>query len=370
MRIAYDQEAFYLQDYGGITRYIVRLVKELSRLGDDIKIIAPIHRNKYVSELPNSLFSGTYINWRPGKHSGSLARYNRYLARKRMGRWKPDIVHESYYSDSGVAPRDSRTVVTVYDMIYEIEPEWGLESELVTKDKRKSVERADHIICISKETRNELIKKFGIAESKTTVIYLGVDTEIPAGGVFLEDSSSRPFLLYVGQRGRYKNFSALLKAVSSSEKLKKDFDICAFGGGKFTNVEGKLIRDLGYTKDQVVQISGDDKVLRKLYQQAKAFVFPSLLEGFGLPPLESMAHSCPVISSNASVMPEILGSAAAYFDPTNIWEIKSVIEGVVYSKPTQMTLIENGRERIQNFTWSKCAELTREVYRKVLREKN
>ena len=169
MRIAVNQEVFFLQVYGGITRYFVRLADELARLGEDVKIFAPIHRNRYLQHLPNSMVSGWYFDKRLGRYTGSLGHYNRYLASRRIRRWKPDIIHETYYAASGSHPPGSKTVITVYDMIYEAMPE-AKEAVLVSSLKKASVERANHIICISEGTRRALIERFGVDESKTSVV--------------------------------------------------------------------------------------------------------------------------------------------------------------------------------------------------------
>ena len=123
-----------------------------------------------------------------------------------------------------------------------------------------------------------------------------------------------------------------------------------------------MIQKLGFLSGQVRYFGGEDIVLNQLYRKAQAYVHPSLLEGFGLPPLESMAHSCPVISSNSSVMPEILGDAAEYFDATDICDTRRAIEKVVYGVDVTKDLITKGRERVKKFTWARCAEETRAVY--------
>lgn len=381
MRIAFNQEAFYMLRYSGIPRYITRLTEELSRLGEEAHIFAPIHRNHFLRDLPSSLVSGWYFDWRPGRHTGSLGRVNKYLAKKRIEKWAPDVVHETYYSDLGTTPPGSRTVVTVYDMIYESVGEMPgalvdhsnplyipgkSEAHRVTEEKKKSVRRADHVICISEETRRELIERFEVDESMVSVIYLGVDIETGENNPSSKKMGEKPFLLYVSAaRPGYKNFAAVLRAVAFSPILQKDFNIYVFGGEKFCTAEHILMQDLGYVEGQVLHFGGDDLVLKDLYQRAHAFVHPALLEGFGLTALEAMAHSCPVISSNSSVMPEILGNAAEYFDPTDIDDVRRAIEQVAYTTEVRNDLIEKGKERVQRFTWSRCADETRRVYKEI-----
>ena len=104
-------------------------------------------------------------------------------------------------------------------------------------------------------------------------------------------------------------------------------------------------------------------MLGKLYDSARAFVYPSVYEGFGIPPLEAMAHSCPVISSNTSSMPEVIGGAAEYFDPLDIDDMKYAIEKVVYSESRIEILKALGERRLMSFSWDKCSQETLGVYR-------
>ena len=141
------------------------------------------------------------------------------------------------------------------------------------------------------------------------------------------------------------------------------FDIISFGGGMLTSDEQATIRSLGFKNGQVKQIGGDDSVLASLYKDAIAFVHPSLYEGFGIPPLEAMAFECPVISSNSSSMPEVIGHAGEYFDPKEPESIKVAIENVVFSQSRIRDLKAKGLERIQVFSWQKCAKETLAIYK-------
>jgi glycosyltransferase involved in cell wall biosynthesis len=106
--------------------------------------------------------------------------------------------------------------------------------------------------------------------------------------------------------------------------------------------------------------------LSEFYNQANIFVYPSLYEGFGLPPLEAMANNCAVASSNTSSMPEVIGNAGEFFDPYDLDDIKQAIENVVYSNKRTNELLSLGIKRASEFTWKKCAEKTLNVYKKYL----
>lgn len=209
-----------------------------------------------------------------------------------------------------------------------------------------------------------MISIYNIPSNKISVVLLGFD-------VFnkIEDNAceikknEKPFLLYVGSRAGYKNFSGLLKSVAQSNKLKKEFDIIAFGGGDFTADELKFINKLDFMENQVRQVNGDDILLGQYFRSARAFVYPSLYEGFGIPPLESMAHRCPVISSNTSSMPEVIGQAAEFFNPYCSDEVRNAIESVVFSDQRSAELIDLGENRLVDFSWAKCAKETLSVYK-------
>jgi glycosyltransferase involved in cell wall biosynthesis len=158
-------------------------------------------------------------------------------------------------------------------------------------------------------------------------------------------------------------------AVASKVELKNEFDLIAFGGGAFNKQERALIHKLGFDSSAVLQVSGDDGQLGSLYAKARAFVYPSVYEGFGLPLLEAMANDCPVVTSNSSSMPEVVGNAGEYFDPLKIEEQSSAICRVVFDDHYRGALIEAGRQRLQMFSWKRCALETQAIYQKVLTDK-
>jgi glycosyltransferase involved in cell wall biosynthesis len=366
MRIAYDHQIFGMQSYGGISRYFSKLAQEMVKLGEDIRIISPFYRNKYLSDFSSNVVRGHFIENFPHKTAGLFCDINRFGARLHMNVWKPDIVHETYYSPSATFQRGCAVVVTVYDMVHELFPDNYLPNDSTAQAKRLAVIRADHVFCISENTKRDLIALHDVKASKVTVVHLGFDSPQCE---YLSDYSppcSRPYLLYVGLRSGYKNFLGLLNEVAKSERLLADFDIVAFGGGSFSDGEKKVIHELGYQANQVIQIGGSDDLLWSVYRSARAFIYPSLYEGFGIPPLEAMSQNCPVISSNTSSMPEVIGNAAEYFDPNNINDMRWSIEKVVYSDSIISDLKSAGKIKLKAFSWSKCASETIDIYRSLL----
>jgi glycosyltransferase involved in cell wall biosynthesis len=365
MRIAFDHQIFR-QTYGGISRYFTQLAQGLIDLNQDVRVIAPLYQNSYLASLPGGVVRGRYIQRYPPKMGWMILKCNDYLSRSQIARLKPDLLHETYYSSVCLAPVGCPTVITVHDMIHELFPNEFLANDKTVINKRIAIDRADHVICISDNTKSDLMRICGTSPNKISVVHHGFDqfgshnAEVPHINFI-----GKPFLLYVGQREGYKNFTGLLKAMASSRKLMSDFDIIAFGGPTFSSAELNLMTSLGFTENQVQYKRGNDELLVSLYSQARAFVYPSLYEGFGIPPLEAMAHLCPVISSNCSSMPEIIGDAAEYFAPSNIDDMCRAIEAVVFSDTNIANLKKLGTERLTSFSWKKCAEQTYEIYQSI-----
>jgi glycosyltransferase involved in cell wall biosynthesis len=392
MRIAFDHQAFCLQKIGGISRYFCRLAEQLQQTTqvDEVGIFAPLYRNQYLRELSNSLVHGYSVKDYPAKTAGLLVKANGWLAKSQIKGWKPDLVHETYFSLKRSAPESCPTVLTVFDMIPELEvlasqakPRTGrIQTSGQDSTKRVAVQRADHIICISEHTRNDLLRLYQVPTEKVSVVYLGCDSaneQSAAAHKTTRTSTSantkvatsvtrqiRPYLLYVGLREGYKNFEKLLRAIAQAPALLAEFDVLAFGGGTFTTAEQQIVSTLGFKPTQVRQQAGDDIALNAAYRNAAAFVYPSAYEGFGLPPLEAMAKNCPVISSNTSSMPEVIGTAGQYFDPQSLESISTAIEAVVFSNDRTQDLIKLGRERVKRFTWQSCAQETQAIYQTVL----
>ena len=362
MRIAFDHQTFVWQPYGGISRYFTRLAQGLLDMAQQVEIFAPLHQNIYLAELPHGVVRGRHVERYPPKTGRLLMTGNQLVSRFQIAEYRPDVVHETYYSKSGTAARTCPTVITVLDMIHELFPGACPDSGSTIARKRMAIGRADHVICISEHTRSDLMRLYDIADTRVSVIHLGFDRFASREEASRADKS-RPYVLYVGQRSGYKNFKGLLEAMAGSPRLMADFNVIAFGGGGFSAAEQALISALGFREGQVLHKTGDDGMLGGLYRLARAFVYPSLYEGFGIPPLEAMAQNCPVVSSNTSSMPEVIGNAGEYFDPTSSEDMRCAIERVVYSDERIEWLRRAGAERLSAFSWAKCARETLDVYR-------
>lgn len=363
MRIAYDFQAFSAQQYGGISRYFTELATRISFIpSTQVEVISPVYINSYLGSLSEVRVVGQYVP--PIKHSGGMYNViNRMLSPVLLEKFHPDLVHETYYSAKSYLPSRSKSVLTVFDMIHERFPECFPPGDKTASAKAMAVERADHIFCISENTRQDLVHLLNVPEEKTSVVYLGVSAKLLLNA---SPSHPKPYILYVGSRKGYKNFEKLLQAYASSNILRADYDLIAFGGGEFNSCEQALIQALGISADQILQVSGDDSMLARFYSNAAIFVYPSQYEGFGLPPLEAMLFNCPVACSNTSSIPEVVGSAAYFFDPYCIESIAYAIENVLNNTILRTAMIAKGQEQVNAFSWQRCAQETAKIYQHVI----
>ncbi|HCV44315.1 MAG TPA: glycosyltransferase family 1 protein [Bacteroidetes bacterium] len=274
---------------------------------------------------------------------------------------KYDIYHQTYFYD--VLRRwNGKRVVTVYDMIYELYPQDYEPDDPTARNKAEAVRRADFVICISEQTRRDVVDILRIPKEKTGVVYLSNSLTLTVTMPRVIDS---PYLLYVGKRGGYKNFGSVVKAFAQTPSLRDRFQLICFGGGEFTQHELETFAGLRLD-NKCRQIAGSDEVLANLYQHAAAFVYPSTYEGFGIPPLEAMHYGCPVVASNASSIPEVVGGAGIYFTPSSVDDIADRLESAVSDSALRSSIIEHGYAREKLFSWDRCAHETLAIYEQLV----
>lgn len=371
LKVVYDYQIFALQAYGGVPRYFTELSKSLLETGSvQPTIIAPLHINAYLSELESELVWG--LRRRSARRSKKLERaLNRFAFFLAKNALRPDIIHETYYYGRLARHRSAPVITTIHDMIHERFAKQFSERDQTTERKRRCVESADHVICVSHNTKRDLVDLFGVADEKISVVHHGVRPLLPTtlqGCAVSESggSSGPPFILYVGQRHGYKNFGTLVKAMADLRGPAAEFRLVCFGGGNFTRAEEDAFATAGIAKHRIVQVSGDDSALADRYRNAVCMVYPSLYEGFGMPILEAMSLGCPVLCSDSSAMPEVGGDAVLYFDPLHVDSLHQALVDVAESQELRSRLSAKGKARSAQFTWQSCAENTLSVYRKVV----
>lgn len=373
MKVIFDSQIFSAQEYGGISRYFCEIAKSLSEDKKlSVRILAPSYINAYVAKLNQNLVIGFPCpNFLRAIQSKWVKIFRRILGLVigdvALRIYRPDIIHETYYSPAGFGCKGAKRVLTIYDMIHEKFSDQFSASDKTARYKAIAARRADHVICISESTRKDVIEILQLDPSKVSVTYLGFSAlgEVSSRSVSI-DGLTRPYILFVGNRSGYKNFSALLHAYAKSSLLRGKFQLVCFGGGLFSENEQTEIAHLGLDGGMVSHFSGDDQRLSQFYRQAQAFVYPSLYEGFGIPPLEAMANNCPVICSNTSSIPEVVADAGEYFNPDDAYSLQLAIERVVSSPIRMDELREAGQNRLQFFSWDRCAQETLNIYKKLL----
>lgn len=236
------------------------------------------------------------------------------------------------------------------------------------------------IITVSNFTKNDLVKQFKVLADKIIVTYEGV-ANLSKGkdSLFVAKLDSKktlefynircPFLLYVGNAYPHKNLEGLIQVFSKLHSSHPDLRLVLVGREDyFYNRVKEVARTNNLWQKEnhnsPVVFTGyvPDIDLETLFQAASLYVFPSLYEGFGLPPLEAMAHGCPVVSSNQASMPEILGEAATYFNPFDKEDIIAKIEELINNKDERNKLIALGHKQIEKYSWLECSRKTYEIY--------
>ena len=361
MKIAFDYTIFMIQKYGGISRYFMELSKALSQ-DINCKIIAPISINGHLNEVNQNLFNLKKLSKIP-PYSTKLITYSNFITSSiYMNLWKPDIIHKTYFNDHHYKSIKAKKILNVWDLSHEIYPELYSKNKN-WRPKKKSLELADHVICSSHKTKNDLEKYYNFDLNKTSVVYQGVNQSINPKNV---NYDKKKYLLYVGSRLKYKNFENLLRALSINKQILDDFQLICFGEEKINQLEKDLIKSLGLNEKNILFISGNDQKLHEHYLNATALIYPSKNEGFGFPPLEAMSFGCPVISSNNTAILEATNLPEYSFDPELPKDIALKIENIIYSKSNINFLISHGLERIKNLSWKKTSQDALNVYKKIL----
>jgi glycosyltransferase involved in cell wall biosynthesis len=386
MKILFDSQIFDSQKYGGISRYFCELFKSFNKIRD-LTYELPIRdtRNEYLKETEpfskmslerRSIFSNLSLKLqRLLNKMYDLTNINSNMNRvkKALKEGDFDIFHPTYYSTYFLKYlKDKPLVLTVYDMTHEIYPEYfPFYSGWMIKQKNKLLQKADKIIAISENTKKDIIQFHKIPEYKIKVIYLGNSLQLTQDKPLNFPEIPKKYILFVGSRDNYKNFSYFIKSISPILQNDRALKVVAAGGysGKnnFSRKEKNLFRKLEIDR-QILQYPVTDEFLAYLYQNAICFIFPSLYEGFGLPVLEAFACDCPAVISNTSSLPEVGGEAAQYFNPMDSNDILSTVRKVITDEKLRREMVIKGREQLKRFSWVKTAQETLNLYREIIQK--
>lgn len=359
MRILYDGEIYANQMAGGINRYFANIISRLSE--EFVPTFATCRRRNISFPTHPNLRTFHYprYGFRPGRVSYWLEKYYFQAVSQFTTQ---DIIHPSYYkllTRQDMAKSRWPIVLTVHDMIHEI---FHLDDEWV-ESKRKAIQAANTIICVSENTKKDLLERFSIPENQVKVTYLAseLNTTLAYGS---ERVPKVPYFLYVGGRASYKNFDMLLAAFAKAISIHPDLRLVV-AGFPFNAKEIAQIKSLNLHQHIDFFTHPTDTHLAKLYRCSLALVYPSRYEGFGIPPLEAMSCGTAVIATNSSSVPEVVGDAGILLDPDSIGDLADSLLFLADNPVERDRLVEKGLERCKQFDWNKTTAQTIEVYRSV-----
>ena len=362
MKLLYDHQIFQLQKFGGISRYFNELMKMDA---DKLNVVNIDSELFWQPQIPpkRDLFSRgvRFLRRKAG------FRENKFLSKAEaiLTKNEFDIFHPTYYDPYFLDLVRKPFVLTVYDMIHEIYNEYFSLSERTSHNKRLLCTKASQIITISQKTKEDLIEIFDLPEEKVHAIPLASDFDKYVPAIPAQWENVEKYFLFIGNRKTYKNFYYPLTAIAELMKADRSLMLVCTGP-EFTNDELFFFKELKIEKQVKHFFLNNDEELAWLYQNAQFFVFPSLYEGFGLPILEAFASGCPVIASDRGSLPEVGGNAVLYFDPKSFADIQSAAATVLYNMDVKNKLIEEGKKRLQEFSWDECRNRTFDVYRKTV----
>jgi glycosyltransferase involved in cell wall biosynthesis len=373
MRIALDIRK--INDFG-IGTYIRNLVLNLARI-DQENCYLLIGHERDSSELGGLPANFSFLH----DHTHDSRFWNDVILPYSLRQHQVDILHSPHYR----APRflGCKSVITIHDCVHILFPNYAsskADYDQARKDTRRAIKRCSRILTVSEATQRDLVRLFSVPEEKITVIYNAIDERAV---VTISPEEQRrvleryqiqdPFLLYAGNIKPHKNIARLIEAFSvlkmelKEDETWKNLKLLIIGDelSKHQFLRRTVIRS-GVQHD--VRFFGyvPYETLGVFYKSAQIFVFPSLYEGFGLPPLEAVANGTPVLTSNTSSLPEVMGDAAMLVNPENVFEISKGLKHLLFDANLRSKLIARGYQQARKYSWKKSAELVLSTYRKVL----
>ncbi len=354
--------AWHVKDFNvGLGRYCRGLIEAIGRVDTENRYEVLIPDSSYrFPERPN-------MRYRLIRFPVFRRRFWEQLAPLLIGKY--DLLHLPY--DSCVAWKRGKLVVTVHDVkprvLGSVIPSRNLNSLLHRVLVRDQWGRTDHVLTDSQCSRRDIIQYLGVSDDRITVVYPGVELDRfrPALNA-ASGERERPYVLSVAGADPSKNVETLVDAFARLPRLLRDgYDLVLVGDFRLRQDIRQRVSQTGIEKQTIFPGIVSDDHLISLYQGAALFVFPSRYEGFGLPVLEAMACGCPVISSNASSLPEVTGDSAILVDPSDVGGFAQAMEEVLSNPELRQSLHGRGLSWARKFSWDRTALDTIEVYKRV-----
>lgn len=362
IRALYDYQTFHTQRFGGISRYFYELITRTTAVAP-----AVAHRysmNQYIREYEGSRH--TYVPKTLFKvFEGVFRNINRRSSLRAIIKGDYDVFHPTYYDPYFLDALNGKPfVLTIHDMTHERFPQYFSSKDATIDNKRLLAKHATRIIAISENTKRDIVDILNVDESKIDVIYHGIGSRDVVQGC-PEQLQGRRYILYVGERRRYKNFENTARAFAMLRENHPDL-LLVMTGRPVSEHENGLFHELGIADSVAVYTDVTDDVLMQLYHNAQLFVYPSLYEGFGIPILEAYSQNCPVVLSRASCFPEVADDAAEYFEPDSVSGQYEALCRVLDDDSRRQELIALGRKRLESFTWDETVRRTENTYKSII----
>lgn len=378
MKILFDHQIFQHQRFGGISRYFTEIMMNLpSSVNYEVSVLYAFNEYlkntgldfKYEEQLlnfANQNFKGKQRilplleRYFPDKYPNRFEQ-NHENTIKRLQEGDFDIFHPTFFEDYYLPFLNGKPyVLTIHDMIIELYPEFTNSPGFIAR-KKKLAEGAAHIIAVSENTKNDIVDVYNVLPQKISVVYHGSSLKEERSDIQLPEK----YILYVGDRRMgYKNFGFFISSLQKVLVDNRDLKIVCTGD-QFTFEEIAFFKVLG-VEAQVVHQFVRDEDLYTVYNKALMFIYPSYYEGFGIPILEAFQAQCPVILADASCFREVAGDAALYFAPKSVKQLQERASVLLNDKALSQTLREKGKTRLKNYSWTKSAQDTVEIYKQVL----
>ncbi len=360
-----DEQIFAVQEYGGISRMFTELAEQFTSdpsLGVVLQPIDAPVSNHYLLDDPR-LCQALGVSAARGHYS---ALWHYFVHPRR--RAEIDLVHSTFYLPRGLRDYPGvPKVMTVHDMIPELLSRTRRRLDVLTS-KRRYVSQVDHVICVSESTKADLLSVYGDIQTPISVVHHGVDKAFRPNAPVIE-GFPRDYVVYVGNRGAYKDAAALVRAFAAVHHDRPGLELVFVGGGPLSRSEAQTIAQAGLA-EVTRQVSLSDGQMPSAYSNAIMCVFPSQYEGFGLPALESMACGTPLVLAASSSLPEVGGDAALYFPPGDGDALADQMRLLMKDASERERLRDLGLRRVQEFSWNRAARETAEVYARTIERFN
>ena len=353
MRVLFDHQIFTNQRIGGASRYFYEIFKNAPS-GLDWRLSCRYSSNIYVESFPGIREFPIRSAFRGKQRLVTMV--NNLQTKADLRKNDFDIFHPTDYDDYFLGSLGKPFVVDAHDMIWELYAASLPKSELIIDRRKRLFRDAARILAVSENTKKDLLNVYpSLDADKIIVKYHG-----PSYDLIESESVKGDYVLFTGKRDGYKNFQRFARAIAPLLTRHKLRLVCT--GSPFAKDELRLLSELRI-EDRCQSKFVDEAELKRLYERALLFVFPSEYEGFGFPILEAFASRCPIALSDASCFPEIAKDAGAYFDPKDEESIRTVIESLLLSESERKALTEKGAARIKDFSWSRAVDVLMETYK-------